>query len=136
MFVPSAGDGTEDAVDCTADSWRYQTADGEWRTELGFPADEDVSDSPAPVSFEGFFNVTAGGEVTVSGIPASIAPAMSDSLFGRMIQLNLTCDDAELSASVNVEESCVLFQVDFSTYSPALDFNMALYRFQGICILL
>ncbi|CAM9231177.1 unnamed protein product [Hapterophycus canaliculatus] len=126
-----ASDGTEEAVDCTADSWRYQTADGEWKTVLGFPADEDDSDSPAPVSFEGFFNVTGDGEITVSGIPSSIAPAMSDSLYGRTIQLNLTCDESQLSAIVDEEDSCVLFQVEFSTYSSALDFNMALYRFSA-----
>lgn len=131
ICVPSASDGTEEAANCTADSWRYQTADGEWRTDLGFPADEDDSDSPAPVTFEEFFNVTGDGEITVPGIPASIAPAMSDSLYGRTIQLNLTCEQAQLTAVVDEEDSCVLFQVEFSTYSPALDFNMALYRFQG-----
>ncbi|CAM9360309.1 unnamed protein product, partial [Scytosiphon promiscuus] len=129
-IVYLASDGTEEAVDCLAESWQYETADGEWRTDLAFPADEDSSDSPAPVTFEDLFSVTGDGAMTVSGIPASIAPAISDSLYGRTIQVNLTCDEAQLPAVVDQEDSCVLFQVESSTYSSAVDFNMALYRFQ------
>lgn len=65
----------------------------------------------------------------MSGIPASIATAVSDSLYGRPIRLNLTCNQE--SPVVEEEESCVLFKVDFTNFSPAFNVNMALYRFKG-----
>lgn len=121
IFLPNfpASNDTEvegEEVDCTGDAWRYQTADGDWRTEVTYPDKEMMSSS---VSFDGFFNAT-GGEVTVSSIPASIAPAVSDTLYGRTIQLNLTCnhqaDTSSLRLSVDEQDSCVLFQVEFSNY--------------------
>ncbi|CAN0261324.1 unnamed protein product [Ectocarpus sp. 12 AP-2014] len=127
-IVYLADDGTEEADDCTGDSWRYQAADGEWKTELSFPATWESSDAAPMVSFEGFFNATGDGEVTVSGIPTSIAPAVSDSLYGRNIEFALTCNQED--PAVMEEDSCVLFQVDFMNYSPTFDVNMALFRFE------
>lgn len=124
----TANDGTEETVDCSGDSWQYQAADGTWRTEVSFPTDGAESDQN-PVSFGGFLNATGNGEITVSGIPSSIAVAVSDSLVGRPIRLNLTCNLG--SPVVEQEESCVLFGVDFTNYSPAFNVNMALYRFKG-----
>lgn len=129
LSLVAADDGTEEAVDCTGDSWRYQAADGEWKTELSFPATWESSDAAPMVSFEGFFNATGDGEVTVSGIPASIAPAVSDSLYGRNIELALTCNQED--PVVLEEDYCVQFQVDFTNYSPTFDVNMALFRFEG-----
>lgn len=129
LSVAAEDDGTEEAVDCTGDSWRYQAADGEWKTELSFPATWESSDVAPMVYFEGFFNATGDGEVTVSGIPTSIAPAVSDSLYGRNIELALTCNQED--PVVVEEDSCVLFQVEFTNYSPTFDVNMALFRFEG-----
>lgn len=65
------------------------------------------------VTFDGVFNATGDGGITVSSIPSSIAPAMSNSLFGRTIQLNLTCDQPDV---VSEDDACVLFQVEFTNY--------------------
>lgn len=127
--VCTASDGTEESADCTGDSWQYQAADGAWKTEVRFPTNGDESD-PNPVSFEeGFLNATGNGEVTVSGISASIATAVSDSFYGRAIRLNLTCN--QQSPAIEEEESCVLFEIDFTNFSPNFNVNMALYRFKG-----
>lgn len=125
----TANDGTEEAVDCTGDSWQYQAADGAWKTEVSFPTNGDDEFDPNSVAFEGFLSATGDGGITVSGIPASIATAVSDSLYGRPVRLNLTCHQE--SAVVEEEESCVIFMVDFTNYSPAFNVNMALYRFKG-----
>lgn len=101
-------DGTEEAVNCTGRSWQYLTADGEWRTNVTFPNDDQTS-----VKFDGFFNSTGSGEFTVSSIPASIAPAVSDTLYGRTIQANLTCNQDDM---VDEGDSCVSFQVEFNNY--------------------
>ncbi|CAB1120088.1 unnamed protein product [Ectocarpus sp. CCAP 1310/34] len=77
----------EEAIDCTGDSWRHQAADGEWKTELSFPATWESSDAAPIVSFEGFFYAIGDVEVMISGIPTSIAPAVADSLYGRNIEL-------------------------------------------------
>lgn len=129
LSVVAADDGTEEAVDCTGDSWRYQAANGEWKTELSFPATWESSDTAPMVSFEGFFKATGDGEVTVSGISTSIAPAVSDSLYGRIIELALTCNQED--PVVMEEDSCLLFHVEFTNYSPIFDVNMALFRFEG-----
>lgn len=109
-LLHAANDGTEEAVDCVGDSWRYQLANGDWRTEVNFPD----PDSTAPATFDGMlFNATADGNFTVSGIPASIAPAVSDSLYGRTIQLDLACNQED---AVDDADACVLFQVNFTNY--------------------
>lgn len=115
-------------MDCTGDSWQYQAADGVWKTDVAFPTNGDESD-PTPVSIEGFLNATGDGGITVSGIPATIAAAVSDSLYGRPIRLSLTC--SQDSPVVQEEESCVLFELGFTNYSPGFNVNMALYRFKG-----
>lgn len=102
-------DGTEEAVNCTGRSWQYLTADDEWRTNVTFPNEDQTS-----VRFDGFFNSTGSGEFTVSSIPASIAPAVSDTLYGRRIQVNLTCNQED--DMVDEGDSCVSFQVEFSNY--------------------
>lgn len=100
-------------MDCVGDSWRYQLANGDWRTEVNFP-DEDST----AAAFDGLlFNATADGVFTVSGIPASIAPAVSDSLYGRTIQLDLDCNQED---AVDDADACVLFQVNFTNYRYAL----------------
>lgn len=110
LFVCAGSDDTGEAVNCTCDSWQYMHADGEWRSEVTFPGD-GVNSTPALSG--SLFNSTKNGGITVSPIPASIAPAVSDSLYGRTIQLNLTCNQ---EAVVEKNESCVLFQVEFNNF--------------------
>lgn len=64
------------------------------------------------VSCEGLFNATGEGDLVVSEIPESKAVAVSDSLFGNTIELDLTCsDDAGI---IDADESCVQFMVNFT----------------------
>lgn len=98
-------------VNCTGDGWRYFSADGAAKTDLTYP-DSSLEATNTEVSFDGLFNATGEGDLVVSEIPESKAVAVSDSLFGNTIELDLTCSDG--AGVVDVVASCVQFMVNFT----------------------
>lgn len=68
-------------------------------------------------TLEGVF-YTNGSDVMVDPPPAYSAVAFSDSLYGRTVQLNITCtreDGSDLLTSSD-GDSCVRFEVNFTNY--------------------
>lgn len=84
-------------------------AGGAYETNVAFP-DSDSNTTTADVSVDGLFNAT-GGYVLVDSIPAEIAVAVSDSLYGRTIEVSLSCSQEEAVAE---EDSCIVFEVNFT----------------------
>ena len=62
------------------------------------------------VGHEGLFS-TEGNRILIDSYPPEKAVAISDSLFGREIELAVTCDQ---QVSVPVEDSCVVFKLNFT----------------------
>lgn len=59
-----------------------------------------------------------GTDLWVSPPNVSEAVAFTDSLYGRTIQVNITCtrtDGSDLSLQ-DQDDSCILFEVNFTTY--------------------
>lgn len=108
IFVP-VSDTEGERVNCTSTAWQYFGANDTRKTEVAFP-DEEPTNATA---FEELFIATNGSYLKVAAVPAERAVAVSDSLYGWTIQINLTCDQ---DAVVEEEDSCVIFEVDFTNY--------------------
>lgn len=109
-ITKSVSDTETYTVNCTVTSWQY-LSNGTWETALYYPAEEPVN----PTEFQELFSAN-GTDLIVPPVPASLAPALSDSLYGRTVQVNLMCDTEYIPATVEGEDSCVIFEVDFTNY--------------------
>lgn len=104
------GNETTEALNCTATSWRYMLTDDTYETVVTYP-DSEFNTTNTEVAFADLF--TAQGEdLYVSPIPAGKAVAVSDSLFGRPIEVALSCSGQQQVTSD--DESCVLFHANFT----------------------
>lgn len=87
-----------------------------WSSNLTFPAAENEETENIPVGDLFYVN---GTDLGVKSVPAASAVAFSDSLFGRTVQLNITCERADGSPFVITPEqgdSCIFFQVNTTNY--------------------
>lgn len=98
------------AVNCTVTSWQYMS-NGTWETALYYPDEVPTN----PTEFQGLFSAN-GSDLLVAPVPASLAPALSDSLYGRTVQVDLVCDTEHIPATVQDDDSCVIFEVEFTNY--------------------
>lgn len=62
------------------------------------------------VAYEDLF-AAQGVNLQIADYPADVAVAISDSLFGRLIEVFMTCDQ---SAVVAEEDACVQFHLNFT----------------------
>ncbi|CAM9591361.1 unnamed protein product [Pylaiella littoralis] len=115
-------------VNCTVDSWRYQLAGGGYATNFTFPDSGDIANT-TQVAFEELF-AADGHNLSINSYPTDVAVAISDSLVSVDIEVFLTCDQEPVVAD---EDSCVLFNMNFTNSSPEPDAELlssALYRFE------
>eukprot|EP00904_Undaria_pinnatifida_P013748 jgi/Undpi1/9503/HiC_scaffold_27.g11959.m1 len=122
---------TKAVRNCTGTSWRYLLADGTYTTNLSFP-DAKSKDETTKVAFPGLFNASAD-DLVVDSIPTGKAVAASDSLYGRTVEVTLSCE-VEDDEDLDDEDACVMFEVNFTNTSPIPDVTIALYRFDDPAI--
>ena len=112
--TPTASEDSEQTTavtNCTGTSWRYQLADGSYTAKLSSP-DADSYGDTSKETLEGLFNASADNLV-VDSIPWSSAVAASDSLYGRPVEVFVSCE-IEGDIEVDDEDSCVKFEVNFT----------------------
>ncbi|CAM9377775.1 unnamed protein product [Ectocarpus sp. 12 AP-2014] len=116
-------------VNCSVDSWRYLLDNNvTYATNVTFP-DANATENATEVSVPGLF-AAESHELFIDSYSADKAVAISDSLFGRTIEVALSCDQVQ---TVTVEDSCLQFQLNFTNGSPEVDKELlesALYRFE------
>eukprot|EP00903_Cladosiphon_okamuranus_P014909 g13805.t1 len=130
LYVENEAEWVAPQVNCNATSWRYRLVDGVngtdpiYATSMTFP-----NDNGTEVGHENLF-MAQGTRLLIDSYPIEKAVAISDTLFGRKIEVGLTCDQEYF---VSEEEACVVFKLNFTNSSPEPDAELlesALYRFE------
>lgn len=116
FFNVGAGDDPTANITCTGISSSYHVGNNIWSTEVDFPVAEGEDTESIPMG--DMFHAN-GTDLWVSSVPASMAVALYDSLYGREVRLDVTCTDAngaEILPTVDDGDSCILFELNFTNY--------------------
>lgn len=73
-------------------------------------AEHDATKFPHQVAYENLF-AAEGSYLQIADYPADVAVAISDSLFGTLVEVSMTCNQSVVVAE---EDSCVQFYLNFT----------------------